>query len=45
MHTVFEFTKANEVFTCRCNNKTKDMFKQLKQNPDIEISDMESNAT
>lgn len=28
-----------------CTNKTKDVYKQLKQNPDIEISDMGSNAT
>ena len=28
-----------------CTNKTKDVYKQLKQNPDIEISDMGSNST
>ena len=28
-----------------CTNKTKDVYKQLKQNPDIEISDMGSNDT
>jgi uncharacterized pyridoxamine 5'-phosphate oxidase family protein len=28
-----------------CTNKTKDVYKQLKQNPDIEISDMGSNNT
>ena len=28
-----------------CTNKTKDVYKQLKQNPDIEISHMASNAT
>ena len=28
-----------------CTNKTKDVYKQLKQNPDIEISDMGSNMT
>ena len=28
-----------------CTNKTKDVYKQLKQNPDIEISDMGSNGT
>jgi uncharacterized pyridoxamine 5'-phosphate oxidase family protein len=27
-----------------CTNKTKDVYKQLKQNPDIEISHMASNA-
>jgi uncharacterized pyridoxamine 5'-phosphate oxidase family protein len=27
-----------------CTNKTKDVYKQLKQNPDIEISDMGSNS-
>jgi len=28
-----------------CTNKTKDVYKQLRQNPDIEISDMGSNNT
>ena len=28
-----------------CTNKTKDVYKQLKQNPDIEISDMGSDNT
>jgi uncharacterized pyridoxamine 5'-phosphate oxidase family protein len=28
-----------------CTNKTKDVYKQLQQNPDIEISDMGSNNT
>ena len=28
-----------------CTNKTKDVYKQLKQSPDIEISDMGSNST
>jgi uncharacterized pyridoxamine 5'-phosphate oxidase family protein len=28
-----------------CTNKTKDVYKQLKQNPDIEISDMGVNST
>ncbi len=28
-----------------CTNKTKDVYKQLKKNPDIEISDMGSNRT
>jgi uncharacterized pyridoxamine 5'-phosphate oxidase family protein len=28
-----------------CTNKTKDVYKQLKQNPDIEISDKGSNDT
>ena len=28
-----------------CTNKTKDVYKQLKQNPDIEISHMISNST
>ena len=28
-----------------CTNKTKDVYKQLKQNPDIEISHMTSNVT
>ncbi len=28
-----------------CTNKSKDVYKQLKQNPDIEISDMGSNVT
>jgi uncharacterized pyridoxamine 5'-phosphate oxidase family protein len=28
-----------------CTNKTKDVHKQLKRNPDIEISDMGSNDT
>jgi uncharacterized pyridoxamine 5'-phosphate oxidase family protein len=28
-----------------CTNKTKDVYKQLKKNPDIEISDMGSNMT
>jgi uncharacterized pyridoxamine 5'-phosphate oxidase family protein len=28
-----------------CTSKAKDVCKQLKQNPDIEISDMGSNAT
>ena len=28
-----------------CTNKTKDVYKQLKQNPDMEISDMGSNST
>ena len=27
-----------------CTNKTKDVYKQLKQNPDIEISDMGNNV-
>jgi len=27
-----------------CTNKTKDVYKQLKQNPDIEISDMGSDG-
>ncbi len=28
-----------------CTNKTKDVYKQLQQNPDIEISDMGKNDT
>ncbi|MBA4419299.1 MAG: pyridoxamine 5-phosphate oxidase [Syntrophus sp. (in: bacteria)] len=28
-----------------CTNKTKEVYKQLKQNPDIEISDMGSNGS
>jgi uncharacterized pyridoxamine 5'-phosphate oxidase family protein len=28
-----------------CTNKTKEVYKQLKQNPDIEISDMGVNST
>jgi uncharacterized pyridoxamine 5'-phosphate oxidase family protein len=28
-----------------CTNKTKDVYKQLSQNPDIEISDMGSDST
>ena len=28
-----------------CTNKTKDVYKQLKQNPDIEISDMGSDGS
>ena len=28
-----------------CTNKTKEVYKQLKQNPDIEISDMGNNGT
>jgi len=28
-----------------CTNKTKEVYKQLRQNPDIEISDMGSNGT
>jgi uncharacterized pyridoxamine 5'-phosphate oxidase family protein len=39
----FVMKRNNKLYFC--TNKTKDVFKQLKQNPDIEISDMGTNNT
>jgi len=41
----FGFTMKRNNTLYFCTNKTKDVYKQLKQNPDIEISDMGSNRT
>jgi uncharacterized pyridoxamine 5'-phosphate oxidase family protein len=38
----FIMRRSNKLYFC--TNKTKDVYKQLKKNPDIEISDMGNNV-
>jgi len=40
----FGFTMKRNNKLYFCTNKTKDVYKQLKKNPDIEISDMGNNV-
>ena len=41
----FGFTMIRNKALYLCTNKTKDVFKQLVKNPDVEISDMGSDGT
>ena len=41
----FGFSMKRNGALCFCTNKTKDVYRQLSQNPEIEISDMGNDST